>query len=125
MIPLFYLTLLQQDVYYKIVPVNISTTVRPLSYPNTNVFLLCFSIVSRTSFKNIAEKWLPEVKHHEGRAHLILVGTKADMKEDTQLLNKLAKEGKSMVDIKEATSYANKIGASKYMGTKVVHFNFA
>ena len=29
---------------------------RPLSYPNTDIFLLCFSVVSRISFNNISSK---------------------------------------------------------------------
>ncbi|VDP55227.1 unnamed protein product [Schistosoma margrebowiei] len=34
---------------------------RPLSYPDTDVVLLCYSIDSPDSFANIEEKWLPEV----------------------------------------------------------------
>ena len=37
---------------------------RPLSYPQTDVFLVCFSIVSPTSFQNVKTKWVPEVKVH-------------------------------------------------------------
>lgn len=29
---------------------------RPLSYPGTNVFLVCFSLVSPVSYKNVREK---------------------------------------------------------------------
>jgi small GTP-binding protein len=29
---------------------------RPLSYPQTDVFLICFSIVSRASFDNVKAK---------------------------------------------------------------------
>ncbi|CAH8451972.1 unnamed protein product [Schistosoma curassoni] len=34
---------------------------RPLSYPDTDVVLLCYSIDSPDSFANIEEKWLPEL----------------------------------------------------------------
>lgn len=52
---------------------------RPLSYPQTDVFLLCFSLTSPPSFENIKSKvstrhhdtamsdawqWFPEVQHH-------------------------------------------------------------
>ena len=30
---------------------------RPLSYPQTDVFLICFSLVSRDSFENVLTKW--------------------------------------------------------------------
>ena len=29
---------------------------RPLSYPNTDIFLVCFSVVAPISFENIKEK---------------------------------------------------------------------
>eukprot|EP01084_Bolivina_argentea_P319694 554517_1 len=35
---------------------------RPLSYPSTNVFLVCYSIISRSSFENVKTKWIPEIK---------------------------------------------------------------
>jgi hypothetical protein len=37
---------------------------RPLSYPQTDVFLVCFSVTSPASFENVKEKWFPEVHHH-------------------------------------------------------------
>merc|ERR1712110_915805 len=37
---------------------------RALSYPETDVFLLCFSVVSPPSFENIKSKWHPEINHH-------------------------------------------------------------
>ncbi len=36
-------------------------TLRPLSYPDTSVVLLCFSIDTPDSLQNIQEKWVPEV----------------------------------------------------------------
>lgn len=33
----------------------------PLFYPQTDVFLICFSLVSPVSFENIPTKWYPEV----------------------------------------------------------------
>merc|ERR1712037_708068 len=32
---------------------------RPLSYPSTDVFLVCFSTVLPSSFENVKEKWAP------------------------------------------------------------------
>lgn len=36
---------------------------RPLSYPQTDVFLVCFSVTSPASFENVREKWFPEVRN--------------------------------------------------------------
>lgn len=47
---------------------------RPLSYPQTDVFLICFSVTSPSSFENVTSKWYPEIKHHCPDAPMILVG---------------------------------------------------
>ena len=54
---------------------------RPLSYPQTDVFLICFSINSTTSFENIKNKWYPEIQHHAPGVPFILVGTKVDTRD--------------------------------------------
>ena len=35
---------------------------RTLSYPQTNVFIICFSISSPASYENVKHKWHPEVR---------------------------------------------------------------
>uniref|UniRef100_A0A3B1K9X5 Ras homolog family member Ga n=1 Tax=Astyanax mexicanus TaxID=7994 RepID=A0A3B1K9X5_ASTMX len=37
---------------------------RPLSYPQTDVLIMCFSICRPASFENIRHKWYPEVSHY-------------------------------------------------------------
>ena len=49
---------------------------RPLSYPQTDCFLLCFSLRSRPSFINVRLKWLKEIKQYKEDAPVILVGCK-------------------------------------------------
>ncbi|XP_067687391.1 rho-related protein racA-like [Haliotis asinina] len=53
---------------------------RPLSYPETDVFLVCFDIKNRTSFENIRDKWYPEVQHYCPNTPKILVGCKTDLR---------------------------------------------
>ena len=55
---------------------------RPISYPQTDVFLLCFSLVCDSSFDRIATKWTPELRHHCPDVPVVVVGTKADLKQD-------------------------------------------
>lgn len=45
---------------------------RPLSYPQTDVFLICFSLVNPASFENVRAKWYPEVRHHCPSTPIIL-----------------------------------------------------
>lgn len=40
----------------------------------TDVFLVCYSVASPSSFENVTSKWYPEIKHHCPDAPLILVG---------------------------------------------------
>ncbi|KAF0312928.1 Ras-related protein ced-10 [Amphibalanus amphitrite] len=51
---------------------------RPLMYPKTDVFLLCYAIDNVTSFNNIMIKWAPELRKHCPNARIMLVATKAD-----------------------------------------------
>mmetsp|Transcript_35950 Transcript_35950/g.94411 ORF Transcript_35950/g.94411 Transcript_35950/m.94411 type:complete len:191 (-) Transcript_35950:950-1522(-) len=54
---------------------------RHLSYPNSDVFLLAFSLASPTSLENVESKWYPELQHFGPHVPIILVGTKADLRE--------------------------------------------
>lgn len=95
---------------------NTIDRLRPLSYPNTHVFLLCYSVVSSSSFSNINKKWWPEIKHHAGGgACCILVGTKSDLKQDPNIDSILEKQGEKVVTLQEAESLKIKIGAHKYV----------
>ncbi|KAM9410281.1 ras homolog family member Ua isoform 1-T1 [Pholidichthys leucotaenia] len=57
---------------------------RPLCYTSADVFLLCFSIVSPTSFQNVPEKWVPEIRKYAPLAPVVLVGTQCDLREDVK-----------------------------------------
>ena len=35
--------------------------IRTLSYPKTDIFLVCFSVVNHPSFVNVKDRWWPEV----------------------------------------------------------------
>ncbi|CAG9807284.1 ras-related C3 botulinum toxin substrate 1-like [Chironomus tepperi] len=88
---------------------------RPLSYPQTDVFLICFSVASPSSFENVTSKWYPELKHHCPEAPIILVGTKIDLRDDRETLSALAEQGLSPCKREQGQKLANKIRAVKYM----------
>jgi small GTP-binding protein len=60
---------------------------RPLSYPMTDVFLLCFSVVSPASYDNAMMKYFPEMRFHAPNAPIILVGTKTDLRHDPDIVS--------------------------------------
>jgi len=88
---------------------------RPLSYPQTDVFLTCFSIVNPSSFENVRAKWYPEVSHHCPNTPIILVGTKVDLREDQGTIEKLAQKKQAPVSYEGGLQMAQEIGAVKYM----------
>ncbi|KAM0682279.1 Ras- C3 botulinum toxin substrate 2 [Mitosporidium daphniae] len=55
---------------------------RPLSYPGTNIFLLCFSVDNVHSYENVTTKWLPELIHYAPKVPIVLVGTKTDLRKE-------------------------------------------
>jgi len=88
---------------------------RPLSYPQTDVFLVCFSIMSPSSFDNVSSKWIPEIRHHCPEAPVILVGTKLDLRDDRQCLSELAAKGLSPIKREQGQKLATKVHARKYL----------
>lgn len=90
-------------------------SLRPLCYPNTDVFLLCFSVVSPTSFANVSDKWLPEIRKHCPEAPVILVGTQSDLRTDVKVLIELANYREQPVSELDARRLAHKINAECYI----------
>ncbi|XP_031585306.2 cdc42 homolog [Oreochromis aureus] len=88
---------------------------RPLSYPETNVFLVCFSVVSPKSFQDVTEKWLPEIAHYCPGTPFLLVGTMVDLRDDSYTLEMLAKENEQVVTFKDGQELAHRLKAVKYM----------
>jgi small GTP-binding protein len=60
----------------------------PLSYLQTDVFLICFSLMSPVSSENICVKWCPDVWHPYANIPVILVGTKHDLRKDKDVIEK-------------------------------------
>eukprot|EP00842_Homolaphlyctis_polyrhiza_P002337 jgi/Hompol1/3103/HPOL_006337-RA len=88
---------------------------RPLSYPQTDVFLVCFSLVSPASFENVRTKWYPELSHHSSGTPFILVGTKLDLREDPRTIEKLRERRLSPVSYAQGIQMMKDIGAEKYL----------
>ncbi|KAK8861750.1 cell division control protein 42 [Kwoniella newhampshirensis] len=89
---------------------------RPLSYPQTDVFLICFSVTSPASFENVKEKWWPEVHHHCPGVPCLIVGTQVDLRTDPGQVDKLARQRqKGPIDDVQGQRLAKELGAVKYV----------
>lgn len=96
-------------------------TLRPLVYPNTDVFLLCFSVVSPSSFANIREKWIPEIKKSGSKSvPLILVGTQSDLRNDVNTRVELAKYKESPITEAEAKKLCKDLNCESYIETSAL-----
>ncbi|EPY88381.1 ras-related C3 botulinum toxin substrate 2 precursor [Camelus ferus] len=117
---------------------------RPLSYPQTDVFLICFSLVSPASYENVRAKvsgteqelgvmeqvtlregaweggtgaamWFPEVRHHCPSTPIILVGTKLDLRDDKDTIEKLKEKKLAPITYPQGLALAKEIDSVKYL----------
>jgi len=88
---------------------------RPLSYGNSDVFLVCFSVANPVSYQNVLQKWLPEMHHFCPGVPFVLVGTKKDLRKDDQEIERLRALGQEPLQFSAGTDLAKKTKASKYV----------
>lgn len=73
---------------------------RPLSYCETDVVIICFGVDMKDSLENIDTKWITEVRHYCPNDPIILCGLKTDLR-STETECVTAAEGQEL---------ANKLG---------------
>ncbi|KAG5199843.1 hypothetical protein MJG53_010526 [Ovis ammon polii x Ovis aries] len=88
---------------------------RTLSYPQTNVFVICFSIASPPSYENVRHKWHPEVCHHCPDVPILLVGTKKDLRAQPDTLRRLKEQGQAPITPQQGQALAKQIHAVRYL----------
>jgi small GTP-binding protein len=84
---------------------------RPLSYPQTDVFMCCFSVISPSSLKNVQGKWFPEIQHYVPTAPVVLVGTKSDLRAHEQTREMLASKGMAPITRAQGAALAKDLSA--------------
>ena len=87
---------------------------RPLSYPQTDVFLLCFSVDDPNSFHNIRAEWVPEITHHCPQVNWVLVGTKTDLREDLLLEKDFEKSTTKLITRKQGEVVARSLSTKNW-----------
>jgi cell division control protein 42 len=79
------------------------------------VLLVCFSVVNPTSFENVQEKWIPELKRYCPGVPFLLVGTQCDLRTDQATLAKLSRSKATPVSQAEAERVAKREKAVGYV----------
>uniref|UniRef100_A0A3P8NIZ6 Rac family small GTPase 2 n=2 Tax=Astatotilapia calliptera TaxID=8154 RepID=A0A3P8NIZ6_ASTCA len=82
---------------------------------HTYVFLICFSLVSPASYENVRAKWYPEVRHHCPATPIILVGTKLDLRDEKDTIEKLKDKKLAPITYPQGLALAKEIDAVKYL----------
>ena len=88
---------------------------RPLSYPDSHVILICFAVDSPDSLDNVQEKWISEVMHFCQGLPIILVACKKDLRQDAKTIQDLARMNQKPVTAQEGQSCKEKIHATAYV----------
>ncbi|KAL7713405.1 RAC GTPase [Entamoeba marina] len=73
---------------------------------NFDVFLLCFSVAQRSSFRNIKNKWILELKKNAPTVPVLVVGTQSDLRDE---------KDKEHINKKEGEKLAKELKAKKYV----------
>lgn len=93
---------------------------RSLCYPETDVFLVCFSVVCPSSYHSVASRWINEVQKYCPNAPVILVGTKSDLRSDVRLILQLARYGQAPITTIQGHQLAQRLGAVNYVETSAL-----
>ncbi|KAG2362086.1 GTP binding protein Cdc42 [Suillus spraguei] len=80
---------------------------RSLSYPQTDVFLVCFS-----ERKGAMD---PEIHHHCPGVPYLIVGTQIDLRDDAHVIEKLSRRKQRPVPTEHGERLARELGAVKYV----------
>ncbi|KAI8882867.1 hypothetical protein K501DRAFT_220355 [Backusella circina FSU 941] len=91
---------------------------RSLSYSDTHVIVICFSVDNRDSLENIPSRWIEELQDGCPRAKLMLVALKCDLRDDEVSLKK--KNDKPIL-YEEGLEVAKKINAIRYLECSAKH----
>ncbi|KAG5676167.1 hypothetical protein PVAND_006016 [Polypedilum vanderplanki] len=67
--------------YYKII--------QEMKNEEISVVLICYSVMELKSFQDVKKKWLPMIRKSAPNSHVIIVGTKIDLRDDRVSLLRL------------------------------------
>ncbi|KAM7050818.1 rho-related GTP-binding protein RhoF isoform 1-T1 [Molossus nigricans] len=88
---------------------------RPLSYQNTHLVLICYDVMNPTSYDNVLIKWFPEVTHFCRGTPMVLIGCKTDLRKDKEQLRKLRAAQLEPITYMQGMSACQQIQAALYL----------
>lgn len=88
---------------------------RPLSYPDSHIILICFAIDAPDSLDSVQENWIPEVLSFCLGLPIILVGCKKDLRHNSKTLEESNKTCQSSITTEQGEEVCKNIGACKYL----------
>ncbi|KAF2073598.1 hypothetical protein CYY_005087 [Polysphondylium violaceum] len=89
---------------------------RPLMYTHTNVFMILFSVVDHDSYNKALNLWYNDYKNNLAveNVPIILCGTKIDLRNDQNTLEKLAQKNQAPITPKQGEELRKQINADIY-----------
>jgi small GTP-binding protein len=92
------------------------TQLRLDGYTQTDVFVICFSLIAPTSLENAKNVWVPEVKKHCPTTPYILVGLKSDLRDQfAENAAEFSAKGWEPIPASKAEEIKQEIGARAYV----------
>mmetsp|Transcript_13774 Transcript_13774/g.16398 ORF Transcript_13774/g.16398 Transcript_13774/m.16398 type:complete len:257 (+) Transcript_13774:224-994(+) len=88
---------------------------RPLSYAQTDLFILCFSIVQPESYESIRAKWSREMNFHAHETPIVLMGLMSDLRSDESIKTRLADRQLAPIVEEQGHNLAKQLGARCYV----------
>lgn len=82
---------------------------RTLSYYDTDVFIVCFSVEDKDSLENVKTKWIPEIKEYRPNTPYVMVGTQTDLRGSVTDITD------ACVKTQKGKKLAKKLGAVDYL----------
>ncbi|KAJ6087335.1 hypothetical protein N7467_006249 [Penicillium canescens] len=87
---------------------------RALSYEDTHVLMLCFSVDSPDSFENVSSKWIAEINDNCPGVRVVLTALKCDLRKDDD------QNDTDAITFDQGLAKAKEIGAVKYLECSAV-----
>ncbi|KAH7105817.1 ras family-domain-containing protein [Auriculariales sp. MPI-PUGE-AT-0066] len=94
---------------------------RSLSYAETHVVLLCFSVDNPVSLENIESKWIEEILEYCPGVKIVLIALKCDLRDDPTVREKLTRYNQVPVQYEQGLAVARRIRASRYLECSAKH----